>query len=458
MKDTKQKNIAELERLAKEVLRLKSEREQRRPLLIEFCGSPKSGKSTTINSLNIFLKRNGFKTILLTERASICPIENKIHPFFNIWTLSSAVAEIIKNIDLGKDKIDIIISDRGLFDSLCWFEWLNTNPSKSTPYLDNQAYNTLKDFVLMDILSDYLDLIYVFKVSPEISIKREYANLLTEKRGSIMTESILDSYNISIDETLKKYKNRYREVQEIRTDTEETDDNPNKVSYNVTLNILHTLKNLLIEKIGYVEISDITSYKLTSENIFKEQLKFGNRDKVESENYLQIIPIAVITNPERTKVLVVKKSDKRTSSDSAEKDKLLLYIGGHIRIEDKTQEKAKETLKIIKKALKREIQEEIGESLSIQDSQPFLIYSRSNEKSKKHLAVCFVIEMDLEDKKFKLTSDEFIMKTGTTKSGQIFRVTDLINDTSNKYEAWSAKIIKEVFKAKLPIIDFGEEI
>ncbi|MFK1917198.1 hypothetical protein ACIXHQ_13200 [Bacteroides fragilis] len=63
----------------------------------------------------------------------------------------------------------------------------------------------------------------------------------------------------------------------------------------------------MIEKIGYVEISDITSYKLTSENIFKEQLKFGNRDKVESENYLQIIPIAVITNPERTKVLVVKK-------------------------------------------------------------------------------------------------------------------------------------------------------
>ncbi|RGZ82225.1 hypothetical protein DW968_21620, partial [Bacteroides fragilis] len=212
----------------------------------------------------------------------------------------------------------------------------------------------------------------------------------------------------------------------------------------------------------------------------KEQLKFGNRDKVESENYLTDNPYCsnyksrknkvesenyLTDNPycsnyksRKNKSLVVKKSDKRTSSDSAEKDKLLLYIGGHIRIEDKTQAKAKETLKIIKKALKREIQEEIGESLSIQDSQPFLIYSRSNEKSKKHLAVCFVIEMDLEDKKFKLTSDEFIMKTGTTKSGQIFRVTDLINDTSNKYEAWSAKIIKEVFKAKLPIIDFGEEI
>lgn len=457
MKDIKKKNIAELERLAKEVLRLKSEREQRRPLLIEFCGSPKSGKSTTINSLNIFLKRNGFKTMLLTERASICPIENKTHPFFNIWTLSSAVAEIIKNIDLGKDKIDIIISDRGLFDSLCWFEWLNTNPSKQSPYLDNQSYSILKEFVLMDMLSGYLDLIYVFKVSPEISIKREYANLLTEKRGSIMTEGILESYNTAINETVKKYKGKFREVQEIRTDTEETDDNPNKVSYNVTLNILHTLKNLLIEKIGYVEIPDITNYALTPNNIFKEQLKFDNRDRVEKANHIQLIPIAVITNPKRTKVLVVKKSDKRTSSDSAEKDKLLLYIGGHIRVEDKTQAKAKETLKIIKKALKREIQEEIGESLSIQDAEPFLIYSRSNEKSKKHLAVCFVIEMDLEDKKFKLTSDEFIMKTGTTKSGQVFNVVDLINDNNNRFEAWSANIIKEVFNLKLPILDFGLE-
>ena len=65
--------------------------------------------------------------------------------------------------------------------------------------------------------------------------------------------------------------------------------------------------------------------------------------------------------------------------------------------------------------------------------------------------------MDLEDKKFKLTSDEFIMKTGTTKSGQVFKVLDLINDTNNKFEAWSVKIIEEVFKQKFPVLDFGME-
>lgn len=36
----KKKNIKELEKLASEVLKLKQDRKQRRPLLIEFCGSP----------------------------------------------------------------------------------------------------------------------------------------------------------------------------------------------------------------------------------------------------------------------------------------------------------------------------------------------------------------------------------------------------------------------------------
>ena len=103
-----------------------------------------------------------------------------------------------------------------------------------------------------------------------------------------MTENILESYNTAIDETVKKYKSKYREVQEIRTDTEETDNNPNKVGYNVTLTILQTLKNLLIEKIGYIEIPNITSYQLTTENIFKEQLKFDNRDKEEEINVSEV--------------------------------------------------------------------------------------------------------------------------------------------------------------------------
>ncbi|MDR0423431.1 MAG: hypothetical protein LBH46_02465 [Rickettsiales bacterium] len=438
--------ISELETLAAEVLQLKIERVQRRPLLIEFCGSPKSGKSTTINSLNIFLKRNGFKTMVLTERASVCPIKNKKHPFFNIWTLSSALTEIVKNIDLGKDKVDIIISDRGLFDSLCWFEWLNNNPSTNAPHLDKQSYDILTRFVLMDMWTNYLDLIYVFQVSPKISIKREYANLLTEKRGSIMTEEVLEGFNNAINSVVSKYGVNYRDLQQIQTDTKDTDNNPNQVSYNVTLNILKVLKNLLVEKIGYIKLKDFNKDEFDISSILKKEIYFDNRDTIEKSNNIQIIPIAVITNKERTKVLVVKKSSKRTSKDSPEHEKLLLYIGGHIRVEDR--ERNNDNLSIIKKALRREIQEEIGESIAVENPN-FTIYYCDNDKSKKHLAICFIIEMNLDDKKFKLTSDEFIMKTGTTKSGQVYGVNQLLSD-GEKFEAWSSHILRKVFNKKVP--------
>lgn len=451
----RQKTIKELEKLANEVMRLKQERDLRRPLLIEFCGSPKSGKSTTITSLNIFLKRNGFKTEVLIERSSICPIENKTHPFFNLWTLTSAISEIIKHLDQGKDKVDVIISDRGIFDALCWFEWLSVNPTKNSPYLDESSYNDLKKFIMMDLWNNYLDIIYVFKVDPETSIKREYANLLTDQRGSIMTESVLEGFNLAIKKVTDKYGKYYRKIIEIKTDTLETNDDPNTVSYHVTLNILRTLRELLIEKIGYLEpgiknelVIGINDIKL----IDSYPIKYDNRDKVESKDYLQPVVIAVITNKSRNEVLVVKKSSKRTPSNSPESEKLLLYIGGHIRLED---DKGKNILDTIKKALHREIQEEIGESISIKNNLPFLIYTPDNPKSRKHLAICYIIEMDLEEKRFKLTSDEFIMKTGTSKSGHIMKITELING-NYKFESWSRNIFAEVFKVAVDKLDLFE--
>nr|VFK45130.1 MAG: hypothetical protein BECKTC1821D_GA0114238_102425 [Candidatus Kentron sp. TC] len=49
------KDIEELEALAKSVLDLKNEVIPRRPIVIEFCGSPKSGKTSCVNSLDLWL-------------------------------------------------------------------------------------------------------------------------------------------------------------------------------------------------------------------------------------------------------------------------------------------------------------------------------------------------------------------------------------------------------------------
>ena len=121
------KSIKELEEKAKQLKNLKDKHGKRRPVLIEFCGTPKSGKTTSIAALNIFLKRNGFNTEVIHEMAVFCPITNKTHPHFNTWTLFSSLTELIKHYS--NNNVDFILVDRSIFDALCWFNWLNNSPS-----------------------------------------------------------------------------------------------------------------------------------------------------------------------------------------------------------------------------------------------------------------------------------------------------------------------------------------
>ena len=119
--------INDLQNLAEEVLALKSEHRQKRPIVIEFSGSPKAGKTSCINSLELFLKRNGFSVQIVQERASICPVSDKQSPMFNLWTACMSLAGLIGTLENKNNQVDVLILDRGIFDALCWFEWLASN-------------------------------------------------------------------------------------------------------------------------------------------------------------------------------------------------------------------------------------------------------------------------------------------------------------------------------------------
>lgn len=443
----KKQQIIELEKKAEEILALKSKLGQRRPILIEFCGTPKSGKTTSLSSLNIFLKRNHFETEIIKEMASICPVENKTHPYFNSWTLFSSLAETLKLISLTKEKVDIIIVDRSIFDAMCWFEWLNSNNNEDTPYLDDKTYEGFRKLFLETTMwSSLFDLTIIFKANPSTAMHREYANLLTEKTGSIMNEEVLESFNKAIDSCFLKYETHFRRVEVIDTSEGGYIDKPAQVGLDLTKKVLTLLEEILMEQIGYFEQlnTDSLVYGINDfGNIFNAKLSYDLRDKVEQSKFIQPIPIAVITNKERNKILVVRKNTKRTERSSPESSRYLCYIGGHVRLED---EKSKNqcTLDILKETIHREIQEEIGESIYAQSSSPFLIYTPDNPKSRKHLAVCFVIEMDLDNKKFKLTSDEFIRGSKNSKSGQVVLLEDL-NKIEKNYESWSIELLKHIF-------------
>src|ERR1035438_5336908 len=94
----------------------------RKPIVFEFAGVPKAGKTTILNALAGFLKRCKFRVEIVVERASVCPIKDKADANFNVWTACTTLAQILEKTQDPPRPEDphILILDRGLFDSLCW--------------------------------------------------------------------------------------------------------------------------------------------------------------------------------------------------------------------------------------------------------------------------------------------------------------------------------------------------
>lgn len=443
MADERKELIKELQKLAEEVLALKQEHRQKRPIVIEFSGSPKAGKTSCINSLELFLKRNGFSVSIVQERASVCPVSDKQSPMFNLWTACMSLAGLIGTLEDKKNQVDVLILDRGIFDALCWFQWLVCNKK-----MEEKQKEVTESFLLMEELVKCIDIVFAFCVSPDVSIEREYATLLTDKLGSIMNQKVLGEYLEAIEDTIKNKSSFFHKVFKIETACK----NQDEVGKEVTTRTLETLKDLLMERIGYFEKNEMLNNILLSEQIFSDDvltnelntIKFDLRNVVEeNSNYIQPIPVAVITNIEKNKVLVVKKNRSAVSMDSPERDKILLYIGGHSRYEDSTEVTAHDFISICKSTLKREIKEEMGISIALNGIRPFYIYTPYNERSKKHLAVCFVISLDEEGIKLHLDSHELILNKGKSKSGRFLTIDEICQES--ELEQWSEMILKQCF-------------
>lgn len=440
------KKIEEVESLAAGLLKEKNKSIPRRPIVIEFCGSPKSGKTTCINSLELFLRRNKFRTKILTERASVCPIKDKFDPNFNFWTACSSIAEFSQILGNHSKNYDVVILDRGIFDAICWFDWLHQNQC-----MRESDFKGVVKFLTIHKWRSVIDLVYVFTAEPDVSLEREHANLLTRKQGRIMQNSNLLSYKKCIESNAKKYSRFFQKIEVFDTSDKSMDDG----NYIVTKKVLGILRGNIVEKIGYVERKTISSglsecFKYTDLGIAEQNLSFDFRDSVEKDKQkIQPIPILVITNEERSKIFVVKKNKSNTSIDSPEKGKLLLYLGGHTRKEDSFSTSAKNILEISKEALTREIREEIGLNYFIPNTEldPLCIWIRDGSRSENHLAICFILQVDLSTFKFTLDKQEF-MTANNTKSGSILSIPEIVK-REKELENWSKIILREEFNVPI---------
>ncbi len=154
-------------------------------LIIELFGLPRTGKTTISRILRKSLLEKGFNPHVVTERASVCPIRDKLHPFFNLWTSMALIKEYVEVWEQG---YDVVIADRGLMDALVWIETFN----------DHEKYALVQQVVhsLLNSQLIHLSLLCGYYMYAEIDtvLEREERHMVQPRKGRILNEKTLARY------------------------------------------------------------------------------------------------------------------------------------------------------------------------------------------------------------------------------------------------------------------------
>ena len=283
-----------------------------RAFVIEFAGTPKSGKSTSVEAVRHFFSRNGFRVHVLAERAAVCPIRMKGHLFFNTWCACSMLAELLANVEA---EADIIIVDRGIFDSLVWLT-LQLQRGEIT----SDEAGTIDSFLLLERWRTLIDLVVVMNVPAKEALDRENNQRITTKTGSIMNERALEVLSSSVRSAYEKYNEKFDGI--FLHDT-----SGNKVKESNTAlasKILDSLQEFLDPEILVVPKECLADLPMDQSGNFEagaaskaaacisKSGTFVRRSQAESDDGLvQIIPAGILTYEDKVFVFQRKEPDPK---------------------------------------------------------------------------------------------------------------------------------------------------
>lgn len=182
----------------------------RKPLIIEFTGPPNSGKTTLIKFLRDLLESLEYHVEIKQEDAELVPksIPKKTWAR-NVWITHGQLQSLIET---KFSDADVVLLDRGFYDSMFWAEFLrvqNVCSDKDSKSLLRVLNEMDKQF---DLKPDYL---FVIDVSTQISLKRRYAANNGEP-VVLSTNEFIDLYKKELD---KFYKTLEDETPIYRLDT-----------------------------------------------------------------------------------------------------------------------------------------------------------------------------------------------------------------------------------------------
>ena len=173
------------------------------PLFVEFAGTPKSGKSSCIETVRHFLRRVDFRVLTPAEGASRrTPFYlKKDLPAFNTWSACYALTHILEGKYDVDDKYHLALLDRGLFDALAWFELLRTDGM-----ITGEEADTIQGFLSLERWRSSIGIVFLFQTDPETSMKRENQHTLIDDPGQAMNPDFLLRLNKAYESVSKKVR------------------------------------------------------------------------------------------------------------------------------------------------------------------------------------------------------------------------------------------------------------
>ncbi len=328
--------------------------DKRRPFIVEFAGTPKSGKTTTINALHQLLKRNDIAVRTFQERASVAPLLDKGTAFFNTWVTCATLNGVIEALE--DEKLDVLILDRGLFDGLVWIDW-----QEKTHRVSSSEAERFRSFVLTPRWRDLIDLVFVMYCGPSTSLKREKVKQITLRHGAIMNRGTLAQLRQHYLDAVERYRVEFRSINTIET----TGGQEMRTIAEIAKRILTSFGRFADEEVlcvprksleGQLKLSDskivTPRWKALSKLVNRRGTYVPRSIAEASDDLLQVVPICIIRNGD------LFLTNVRHEPGESLHDAFGNWAGGHVRRQDQDQVQSKwESVTV---GLKRELHEELS--------------------------------------------------------------------------------------------------
>ena len=228
-----------LHKLKYELFELKEKNKKDKPIVIEFTGSPRTGKTTMINSILDFFSKGGFKVELVPEFTTSSYYKQEFYPTIKHLSNFELNVKIMKQVlsiikEISNRNFELVFLDRGIYDRLIWMK-----RALSLELVDEKEYNEFIEEFLKEA-KDIVDILILNYADSNTVLKRDYRCHLSLEKRKFLNESNVNSYNEAMNELISIFKEKEENILYSDTDLKEEND----ITINTTKFIMKCMKDI----------------------------------------------------------------------------------------------------------------------------------------------------------------------------------------------------------------------